>query len=133
VQGEPDKDDEGLRADVLAVVRESLANVSRHAEASAATVRVSFGDVLVVEVTDDGVGMGSSERRSGLANLEHRAAVRSGELAVEGAEPSGTRVRWTVPLAPPRPPGGRGPRRAAARSAPAARRPSGKDPSGNER
>lgn len=132
VQGEPDED-EGLRADVLAVVRESLANVSRHAEASAATVRVSFGDVLVVEVTDDGVGMGSSERRSGLANLEHRAAVRAGELAVEGAEPSGTRVRWTVPLAPARSPGGRRPRRAATRSAPAGRRPSGKDPSGNER
>jgi signal transduction histidine kinase len=101
VRGEPHEDDEGLSADVLAVVRESLANVSRHAEASTATVLVSFGDVLTVEVTDDGVGMTSTERRSGLANLEHRAAARWGELAIEGVEPSGTRVRWTVPLRPP--------------------------------
>ncbi|WP_207555927.1 GAF domain-containing sensor histidine kinase [Intrasporangium flavum] len=101
LDGEPDEDDEGLRADVLAVVRESLANVSRHAEASTATVRVDFGEVLTVEVTDDGVGMGSADRRSGLANLEHRAAARSGELNIEGVEPHGTRVRWTVPLGPP--------------------------------
>ncbi|WP_323102118.1 GAF domain-containing protein [Intrasporangium sp. YIM S08009] len=101
VRGEPDEDDEGLRSDVLAVVRESLANVSRHAEASTATVLVSFGDVLTVEVADDGVGMTSTERRSGLANLEHRAATRWGELTIEGVEPSGTRVRWTVPLRPP--------------------------------
>ena len=100
VRGEPEQDDEGLRADVLAVVRESLANVSRHAEASTATVQVSFGDVLTVEVTDDGVGMTSTERRSGLANLEHRATVRSGTLTIDGVEPSGTRVRWTVPLRP---------------------------------
>ena len=100
VRGEPEQDDEGLRADVLAVVRESLANVSRHAEASTATVQVSFGDVLTVEVADDGVGMASTERRSGLANLEHRATVRSGTLTIDGVEPSGTRVRWTVPLRP---------------------------------
>ncbi len=101
VHGQLHEDDEGLRSDVLAVVRESLANVSRHAEASTATVRVTIADVLTVEVTDDGVGMTSADRRSGLANLEHRAVVRSGELRLEGAEPAGTRLLWTVPLAPP--------------------------------
>jgi signal transduction histidine kinase len=101
VQGDHEEDDEGLRADVLAVVRESLANVSRHAEASAATVRVTIGDSLTVEVVDDGIGMTSTDRRSGLANLEQRAAARSGEMRIEAVEPSGTRLRWTVPLGPP--------------------------------
>jgi signal transduction histidine kinase len=103
VRGRPGLEDAGLRVDLLAVVREALANVSRHARAGSVSVVVSFGASLRVEVTDDGVGVGAGAgadgRRSGLANLSQRAASRSGTVRLAAAEPSGTRLIWEVPLA----------------------------------
>jgi signal transduction histidine kinase len=85
--------------DLLAVLREALTNVARHAQATRADVEVAAtGDELTVEVTDDGVGMGAVTRRSGLANLRRRAEQRGGSLAVSARAPSGTVVRWSVPL-----------------------------------
>ena len=57
------------------------------------------GRELIVEVVDDGVGMGESERRSGLANLRKRAESRGGTFVVESANGGGTRVSWVVPIA----------------------------------
>ncbi len=87
-----------LRADVLAVLRETLSNVARHAGASAVDVVVSAGDVVTVTVRDDGRGTGPPARRSGLANLEERAAERGGSLVVEGPPGRGTVVRWSAPV-----------------------------------
>jgi signal transduction histidine kinase len=42
--------------------------------------------------------MGAVTRRSGLANMRRRAEQRGGTLAVMAAEPTGTRIRWSVPL-----------------------------------
>ena len=90
---------EGLVDDLMAMLREALTNVARHARASRADVEVSAtAGELTLEVTDDGVGMGASTRRSGLANLRRRAEHRGGTFTVEPAEPSGTRLRWSVPL-----------------------------------
>lgn len=84
---------------VVAVLAEALANVARHARATAAEVTVVVGaDRLVLTVSDDGVGMSGGGRRSGLANLEQRAHALGGELAVEPAEAGGTRLLWSVPL-----------------------------------
>ena len=91
--GDPD-----LETDILAVVRESLTNVARHAKATAATVSVTFGDSTEVVVVDNGVGMSARQRRrSGLANLAERAAARSGTFEISPEEPHGTRLTWTVP------------------------------------
>ena len=96
--GQPELDDAQLREDLLAVVREALANVSRHAEAHAAKVVITTGATLRVEVTDDGIGVPSHSRRGGLANLAQRAASRGGTLRLSTAEPTGTRLVWEVPL-----------------------------------
>jgi signal transduction histidine kinase len=85
--------------DVSAVVREGLANVARHARATSATVRVSVGPRLEVVIVDDGVGAPVTGRRSGLANLEERAAARGGSCEVTAASPRGTRLTWDVPAA----------------------------------
>jgi signal transduction histidine kinase len=53
---------------------------------------------LTLEVTDDGVGIGEVTRSSGLANLRRRAAQRGGTFAVAPREPSGTLLRWSVPI-----------------------------------
>ncbi|RJK92794.1 GAF domain-containing sensor histidine kinase [Vallicoccus soli] len=94
--------DEGVPARVrphlVAVLREALSNVARHAGASAAWVRVDVGDRIVAEVRDDGVGPGTSGRRSGLRNLRERAEGLGGSMLVEAVEGGGTRVRWDVPL-----------------------------------
>jgi signal transduction histidine kinase len=85
--------------DLLAVLREALTNVARHAQAGQADVAVTAtGTALTVQITDDGVGLGAVTRRSGLANLRRRAEQRGGALTVTDVEPTGTRIRWSVPL-----------------------------------
>lgn len=87
-----------LSDDVAAVVTESLANAVRHAGPAQVTVMIAAvsGDVIV-EVTDDGVGPGTSPRLSGLANLRQRAEARGGEFKIHEATGSGTRVVWIAP------------------------------------
>jgi PAS domain S-box-containing protein len=84
---------------VLAVVREALSNAARHASATYVAVRVAVDSSrLVVEVTDDGIGIGASTRSSGLSNLEERASSFGGEFDVRRAAERGTRLTWEVPL-----------------------------------
>src|SRR5690606_32660431 len=100
----------GLADDVVAVVREGLANAARHAQSSSVAVRVTVegmrtdgagedgpwsGSVLV-EVEDDGAGLVPSRTRSsGSANLAERARQHGGTFSLEDA-PSGrgTLLRW---------------------------------------
>ena len=86
-----------LEMDVCAVIREGLSNVARHARASAVSVQVHIGQRIEVLVTDDGMGLGGGDRRSGLANLAERATARGGRCEVEGVQPHGTRLTWGVP------------------------------------
>lgn len=89
-----------LATEVAAVVRESLTNIAKHAQAERAEVAVSAaGKTLTVTVEDNGVGIGTSTRRSGLDNLRERAESRSGTFQVEiGDGGAGTCITWQVPL-----------------------------------
>ena len=66
----------------VAVVREALANVAKHAHATSAevTVRVD-SDRLTIVVADDGRGIRQEGRRSGLRNLAERAERLGGSSA----------------------------------------------------
>ncbi|QAY71761.1 GAF domain-containing protein [Xylanimonas protaetiae] len=81
---------------LVAVVRESLSNVARHAHATRVEVLLSAGEDLTLTVADDGVGIAPGARLSGLANLRTRARELGGTFAL-GGDP-GTRLRWQVPL-----------------------------------
>jgi signal transduction histidine kinase len=84
---------------LLAVLREALSNVARHAAATAVEVAVSTRDGWVhLAVADDGVGIGDAVASGGLSNMQYRAEERGGEFTVEAAEPRGTRLAWRVPL-----------------------------------
>jgi len=86
-----------VRADLLAVVREALSNVVRHAQATKVEVVVhTQGNRLTVQVGDD--GRGGAAESSGLANLRHRAQRHGGEFALVSEGDSGTQLTWTVPL-----------------------------------
>jgi signal transduction histidine kinase len=90
---------EELAAQLLAVLRESLSNVARHAEAEAAVVEVEASDGhLVLRVTDNGKGMPDERHESGLRNVRRRAVEQGGTARMLPEEPHGTRVEWVVPL-----------------------------------
>lgn len=84
----------------IAVLREALTNAAKHARASTVEVLLQFGDgMLSLMVTDDGVGITESGRRSGLANITARANELGGVCSVERVDESGgTRLRWSVRL-----------------------------------
>lgn len=91
--------DRALADDVIAVVREGLANVARHAGATQTSVAVGIGDDRVtVRIEDDGRGIQSKSRSSGTANLEQRAQARSGILTLENRDSGGTVLLWDVPI-----------------------------------
>jgi len=83
----------------VAVLREALSNAAKHAGANRVEVSAVAGDEFTLSVTDDGVGISPSGRRSGLRNLERRAAALGGSLLVEDRNGGGTRLVWRVPLA----------------------------------
>jgi signal transduction histidine kinase len=86
-----------LADDVVAVVRESLTNVIKHANATQTAVEIAVtGDDLTVRITDNGTGS-TSTRRSGVANLDERALRRGGHFDFSSSA-TGTTVTWTVPI-----------------------------------
>jgi signal transduction histidine kinase len=91
-----------LRADVLAVVRESLTNVAKHAQASRVSLTVTADPrdkLLRVQVDDNGVGIGDHRGRgNGLRNAGVRAGYAGGHAEVVRRPEGGTRFVWEVPL-----------------------------------
>jgi signal transduction histidine kinase len=102
--------DPELESTVYRIVQEALTNVSRHAEATKAIVRVAESNgVLRASVTDDGKGMPGAERLGprgdgleggfGMGGMRERAELIGGELEFAPAPGRGTIVRLSVPLA----------------------------------
>ncbi|MEY9214524.1 GAF domain-containing protein [Thermobifida halotolerans] len=83
---------------VLAVLREALSNIARHARASRADITVCVGSGVTLTVTDDGVGLPERGRRSGLRNLAGRAEALGGSFEAVRRPEGGTLLRWQVPL-----------------------------------
>ncbi|MFE0130679.1 GAF domain-containing protein [Streptomyces sp. NPDC059037] len=85
--------------DAVAVLSEALANVTRHAQASAAEISLVVGrGKLTLTVTDNGVGIGGGGRRSGLRNIAERAERLGGTLTLSAGPDGGTRLEWQVTL-----------------------------------
>jgi len=84
---------------LLVCLREALSNCARHARATRVEVLVALrDDEVVLDVSDDGVGLPQSGRRSGLANLGSRAERLGGELVLGRSAGGGTSLTWRVPL-----------------------------------
>jgi signal transduction histidine kinase len=89
-----------LTDDLVAVLRELLINVFKHAHAQSVEIEVAIADdkvTLVVE--DDGQGIPDSAPRSGLANVAERASLRGGYCRIASRAEGGTRIEWSAPAA----------------------------------
>ena len=90
---------EAIEVAVYYMVAEALTNVAKHAEATAATVRVAdVSGSVVVEVSDDGVGGATDGDGSGLRGLADRIDALGGTLTVESPAGVGTRIQADIPL-----------------------------------
>lgn len=91
--------DDELQIHLLAVLREALSNVARHAQAVSTLVEVRIEDSTVVaRIVDDGVGIPAEVTESGVRNIRSRALARGGTVRLAAREPHGTEVTWRVPL-----------------------------------
>jgi signal transduction histidine kinase len=106
----PGRLDPELESTIYRIVQEALTNVSRHAEASEATISLTGNENVVrASVTDNGKGMPGAERMGprgdgleggfGTGGMRERAELVGGELEWLPGPEKGTVVRLTVPLA----------------------------------
>jgi signal transduction histidine kinase len=87
-----------LEATAYFVVCEALANIAKHARATAAYVNIDqVGGRLIVQVVDDGVGGVDVRRGTGLTGLADRVAALEGQLQIDSLRESGTRIRAELP------------------------------------
>ena len=87
---------------LLAVIREAVTNIERHAQATTATVVISVSDNHCrLRVVDDGCGIADSEPGTGglgLGNLRRRAEKLQGQFSIESPDAGGTVLSWQVPI-----------------------------------
>ena len=86
----------------MAVIREAVTNVGRHAQATKATVTVIVDDGhCQLQVVDDGCGIAEASPSAGglgLGNLRRRAEKLHGQFALKSPESGGTMLTWQVPI-----------------------------------
>jgi signal transduction histidine kinase len=89
----------GVEVAAYRIVVEAVTNVVRHAAATTASVRLIIdGDMLRIEVSDDGVGVDAWAIGVGTRSMYERAAEVGGELTIEPASGGGTVVTAVLPV-----------------------------------
>jgi len=95
-----------LEAGLYRVAQEALSNISRHAQARHAWVKlVITPDQVRLLIKDDGRGFDPAaiaQNRYGLTGMNERMKLLGGELHIQSAAGAGTQIDATVPLIRPR-------------------------------
>ena len=88
-----------LADDILAVTREGLSNCARHAQASSVEVSLVLTEsVVTLKIIDDGHGIGTATRSSGLTNMRRLAEQHGGSFTVTASDAGGTALVWTASI-----------------------------------
>lgn len=96
--GDPVRLPAGLDLCAYRVVQEGLTNALKHARAKKATVQVTYGaNELLLEVSDDGMGVSDRSPGYGLFGLEERVRIYGGELEA-GSRSGGFCLRARLPV-----------------------------------
>jgi signal transduction histidine kinase len=91
--------DQQVQQQLVAVLREALSNIGRHAEATRASVELQVTPThLRLRVSDNGKGLPENRSEYGLRNARRRAVLLGGALDLWPNEPTGTIFVWSVPL-----------------------------------
>lgn len=100
-----EKSDSDLRTVLYRIAQEALKNVSRHAQASRASVNIENGNgTIIMEITDDGNGFevdGTARAKGGhglgLLGMRERVEMVGGTFCIESAPGQHTTVRVEIP------------------------------------
>jgi len=83
------------------ILREAVSNIIRHAHAGQVVISLQCtADLIVLQIADDGIGIGEKEPRShgrGLANIRKRAAMLGAEVVFEDNYPQGLKLQIKLP------------------------------------
>lgn len=105
-EGEPQPLSPGVDLTAFRIVQEALTNVSKHAAAESAHVRLAYtGSRLLITVTDDGpastvVAEGAQRGGFGVIGMRERALSIGGELCAGPRPEGGFEVTTALPLHP---------------------------------
>lgn len=96
-----------VETELLRIAQEALSNILKHAQATSAGVRLTFGrSKLTLEVADNGIGFDvdailsthSTTRNLGLLGMIERAEICGGELNIRSSAGGGTKLTAVVPI-----------------------------------
>ncbi|WP_284318831.1 sensor histidine kinase [Dyella acidisoli] len=90
--------------ETIAIVRESVINAFKHAEAEWVLVSIYYtSDAFIANVTDNGIGISEQKIQEqqqdghwGVAGMRERAAKLGGQLVIRSASPRGTTVELSL-------------------------------------
>jgi len=98
-EGQADDIPDQIAGQVLAVCREALSNIARHARASAVTITLSTRSGVLLRITDNGRGLSGIAQASGrLRGMRERAEALGGTLLAASEPGAWTQLEWRVPL-----------------------------------
>lgn len=96
----PDTEISGVRRrNIFLVLKESLNNVMKHAEATEVIILIHFNHYMQIEISDNGKGMDKEKLNqfgNGLKNMQRRMESIGGSFDISSA--TGTTVKLTVPF-----------------------------------
>jgi signal transduction histidine kinase len=100
VHGDPRPLPTSLDRAAFRIIQESLTNVVRHAKATAATVRIQYGEEsLVLQVDDDGSALAGPPREgNGIVGMRERATALGGTLTASRTPTGGLRIVANLPI-----------------------------------
>src|SRR6218665_2605921 len=85
---------------VYMIVKESLQNIAKHANAGKVALRLTLTDVLLISIKDNGSGfdINTIEKSNGLKNLSMRGNAVGGTMQISSRKGEGTKICFSVPL-----------------------------------